>query len=49
MLYVSENGDSTDRVAMVRAGGNGLWNGEDDEGFLTVNTPLFKVLHTDAP
>ena len=47
-LYVSENGDSIDRVSMVRAGGNGLWNGEDNDGFLTVNTPSFKVLHTDG-
>ncbi len=48
-LYVSENGDSTDRVAMVRKGGNGLWNGDDNGGFLTVDTPLFKVLHTTSP
>ncbi|BDS06589.1 hypothetical protein NT6N_16290 [Oceaniferula spumae] len=48
-IYVSENGNSTDRVAMVKAGGNGLWNGNDEGGFLTVNTPLFKVLHTDGP
>ena len=47
-LYVSENGDSTDRVSVVRAGGNGLWNGNDNGGFLTVNTPLFKVLHTES-
>lgn len=49
ILYVSENGDGTDRVAMVKAGGNGLWNGNDNGGFLTVNSPLFKVLHTDTP
>lgn len=48
-LYVSENGDSTDRVALVRAGGNGLWNGDDDGGFLTVDSPLFKVLYTGGP
>lgn len=48
MLYVSENGDSTDRVALVRKGGNGLWNGNDNGGFLTANTALFKVLHTDG-
>lgn len=49
ILYVSENGDSADRVAMVKAGGNGLWNGNDDGGFLTVDSPLFKVLYTDTP
>ena len=48
-LYISENGDSTDRVAMVKAGGNGLWNGNDNGGFLTVDSPLFKVLHTGGP
>ncbi|MFK7910398.1 MAG: PQQ-dependent sugar dehydrogenase [Akkermansiaceae bacterium] len=49
MLYISENGDSTDRVAMVKAGGNGQWNGNDNGGFLAVDTPLFKVLHTTSP
>lgn len=49
MLFISENGDSTDRVAMVKSGGNGLWNGDDDDGFLTVDTPTFKVLHTTSP
>ncbi len=34
---------------MVKAGGNGLWNGSDNGGFLTVDSPLFKVLHTGGP
>ena len=49
ILYISENGDSTDRVAMVKASGNGLWNGNDNSGFLTVNSPTFKVLYTGGP
>lgn len=49
ILYISENGNSNDRLAMVKAGGNGLWNGSDNGGFLTVDTPAFKVLDTTSP
>ena len=49
IIYISENGDGTDRLAMVKAGGNGLWNGDDDGGFLTVDTPSFKVMATTSP
>jgi glucose/arabinose dehydrogenase/PKD repeat protein len=50
VIIVSENGDSTDRVAWVKKGSNGAWGtGGDNGGFLNPPDPDFRVMHTNAP
>jgi glucose/arabinose dehydrogenase/PKD repeat protein len=50
VILVSENGDSTDRVAWVKRGSNGSWGpGGDNGGFLNPADPNFRVMHTTAP
>jgi MYXO-CTERM domain-containing protein len=46
-MYVSENGDSTDRLSRVIAGTDGAWGpGGDSAGFLSPPDPDFQVLET---
>lgn len=50
VLLVSENGDSTDRVAWVQRGSNGEWGpGGDNGGFLSPTDPNFRVMWTGTP
>lgn len=56
ILFISENGDSRDRVAVLSAGSNGRWGPDGDYGsndgidsFLTVNQSDFRVLETGGP
>lgn len=46
VLYVSENGDSTDKVAWVRAGSNGGWSPTGDGPFINVTDPNHRVMYT---
>ena len=48
-LYVSENGENTDRVSFVRMGANGNWRDGKDAGFLTPTDPKHKVMTQIAP
>ncbi len=48
VMYVSENGDSTDRLSWVRMGSNGAWNSRGDQaGFLNPPDPNHRVMYTD--
>ena len=44
VLYVSENGDGTDKMAWVRAGSNGGWSPAGDGPFIDVVDPDHRVL-----
>ena len=44
VLYVSENGDTTDKMAWVRAGSNGGWSEDGDGPFINVADPEHRVL-----
>ncbi len=46
VLYVSENGDSTDKMSWVRAGSNGGWSPAGDGPFVNVADPNHRVLYT---
>ncbi|MFM8364597.1 MAG: PQQ-dependent sugar dehydrogenase [Verrucomicrobiota bacterium] len=49
VVFVSENGDSTDRIARVSPGSNGRWNsGGDGAGFLS-SSEGFQILATTEP
>jgi PKD repeat protein len=48
VLYVSENGDSLDRLSRVTRGSNGAWSEMGDAGgFLSPADPGHRVLHTE--
>lgn len=48
VLYVSENGDSTDKLSWVRAGSNGSWSPAGDSGgFLNPPDTNHRVMYTD--
>jgi glucose/arabinose dehydrogenase/PKD repeat protein len=47
-LYLSENGDATDRISRVRRGSNGSWTGNEST-FLSPADVNHKVLDTQAP
>lgn len=50
VIFISENGDGTDRVAWVRRGSNGSWgSGGDSGGFLNPPDTNFRVMHTVSP
>ncbi|MFN7130931.1 MAG: PQQ-dependent sugar dehydrogenase, partial [Myxococcales bacterium] len=50
VMYVSENGNSSDRISRVRAGSNGAWNTQGDNGgFLNPPDPNHKVLAATPP
>ncbi len=49
VMYVSENGDGTDRLSRVLAGSNGGWNNISDADFLNPPDPNHRVLGTFAP
>lgn len=50
VMYVSENGNSTDRISRVRAGSNGAWNEQGDNGgFLNPPDANHKVLAATPP
>lgn len=50
VAYVSENGDSTDKVSWVRAGSNGAWSAAGDNGgFLSPPDAQHRVLFTGEP
>lgn len=46
VLYVSENGDATDKIAWVQAGSNGGWSAAGDGPFINVADPNHRVLYT---
>lgn len=49
-MYVSENGNSTDRLSFVRMGSNGSWNSQGDSGgFLNPPDTNHRVMTTDGP
>jgi glucose/arabinose dehydrogenase len=49
-MYVSENGNSTDRISFVRMGSNGSWNTNGDVGgFLNPPDTNHRVMATDGP
>lgn len=49
-MYVSENGNSTDRISFVRMGSNGSWNSAGDNGgFLNPPDTNHRVMTTDVP
>ncbi|MEM1415853.1 MAG: PQQ-dependent sugar dehydrogenase [Myxococcota bacterium] len=49
-IYISENGDSTDRMAWATAGTDGAWSAAGDSGgFLSPPDPDFRVLETYSP
>lgn len=49
-MYVSENGNSTDRISIVRMGSNGAWStAGDNGGFLNPPDPNHHVMTTDVP
>ena len=48
-IYLSENGDSTDRVSFVEAGSNGSWGlGGDGGGFLSPPDTRHRVMFTSS-
>ncbi len=48
VMYVSENGDSTDRLSWVQMGSNGSWStAGDNGGFLNPPDPNHRVMFTD--
>jgi glucose/arabinose dehydrogenase len=47
-LYLSENGDATDRISRVRRGSSGAWSG-NDASFLAPSDPHHRVLDTQSP
>lgn len=50
VMYVSENGDSTDKLSWVRAGSDGAWSIQGDSGgFLNPPDANHKVLFTGNP
>lgn len=53
VIYVSENGDATDRVSWALRGSNGEWNGMDINGngfgFLNPTDPNHRILTTLPP
>lgn len=49
-MYVSENGNSTDRLSFVRMGADGEWNTDGDEGgFLSPSDSRHLVMDTFPP
>ncbi|MEK7952068.1 PQQ-dependent sugar dehydrogenase [Luteolibacter soli] len=48
-VYVSENGDGTDRIARVQRGGDGGWGTDGDKGLLKPEDPHTSVLYTTKP
>jgi len=50
VLFVSENGEATDRISRVTRGSNGGWNQKSDEAsFAAPSDPNFKVLVKRLP
>lgn len=50
VIYLSENGNSTDRVSWMLRGSNGAWNqAGDNGGFLNPPDANHKVMTTDSP
>lgn len=50
VMYVSENGDATDRISWVQMGSNGAWNVDGDAGgFLNPPDPNHRVMATQSP
>jgi glucose/arabinose dehydrogenase len=47
-MYLSENGDATDRISRVRRGSSGAWSG-NEASFLAPSDANHKVLDTQAP
>ena len=48
-LYVSENGDNTDRVALIARGADGGWGKDGDKGLINPKDPKTHVLITTKP
>jgi len=46
VLFVSENGDATDRLAWVQRGSNGNWGAAGDSAFLNPTDPNFRILYS---
>ncbi len=49
VLFVSENGDATDRLAWVQRGSNGNWGPAGDTAFLNPTDPNFRILYSGSP
>ncbi len=48
-VYVSENGDGTDRIARVERGADGGWGKDGDKGLVKPADPHTQVLFTSKP
>ena len=48
-VYVSENGDGTDRLAQVKRGANAGWGQDGDKGLINPTDPNTRVLYTSKP
>ncbi len=48
-VYISENGDGTDRLARLNRGADGGWGRHGDKGMIDPKDPNTSVLHTGRP
>jgi PKD repeat protein len=49
VVFISENGDATDRIARVSRGSNGRWNNSGDGGGFLQSSEGFQILATTEP
>ena len=49
VIYISENGDGTDRIAQIRRGSNCGWGPDGDKGLINPPDPTVRILQTSKP